>query len=75
MNISWTGLNGVLASESDRITVNSTTSDGHIHTSTLQFSYINEGDENTTYNCIASLSEENETLSESFTMTNLTSKL
>ena len=75
MNISWTGLDGVIANESDRITVHSTTSDGHIHTSTLQFSYISEEDKNVAYNCIASLSGENEALSESFTMTKLTSKL
>ena len=74
VNISWIGPDGVIANESSRITVNPTTSDGYIHTSTLQFSYISEEDENTSYNCIASLSGDHESLSKSFTMTDLTSK-
>jgi len=40
----------------------------------LQFSYISEGDENTSHNCIASLSGENKSYSKSFNMSNLTSK-
>ena len=75
VSISWNGPNDIIANESDRITVIPTTSDGHIHTSTLQFSYISEEDEDTSYNCTASLSGEHELLSESFTMRNLTSKL
>ena len=75
VSISWNGPNGVIANESSRITVIPTTSDGHAHTSALQFSYISEEDEDTSYNCIASLSGEHESLSESFTMRNVTSKL
>ena len=77
VNISWTGPNGVIANESGRITVTPTTySDGHIHTSTLRFTYISEEDENTSYSCTASLlSGEHESLFESFTISNLTSKL
>ena len=75
VNISWIGPHGVIANESSRITVNRTTSDGYIHTSTLQFSYISEEDKNTSYNCTASLSGDHEPLSKSFTMTDLTSKL
>ena len=75
VDISWIGPHGVIASESSRITVVPTTSDGYIHTSTLQFSYISEEDENTSYNCTASLSGEQEPLSKSFIITNLTSKL
>ena len=74
-NISWIGPDGVIANDSSRITVIPTTSDGYIHTSTLQFSYISEKDENTSYNCTASLFREHEPLSKSFTMTNLMSKL
>ena len=74
MNISWIGPNGVIANDSNRITVIPTTSDGYIHTSTLQFSYISEEDENTSYSCTASLFGEHEPLSKSFIVTNLTSK-
>ena len=74
VSISWNGPYGDIANESSRITVIPTTSDGHIHTSTLQFSYISEEDEYTSYNCTGSLSEEHESLSESFIMSNLSSK-
>ena len=75
VSISWNGPYGDIANESGRITVIPTISDGHIHTSTLQFSYISEEDEDTSYNCTASLSGEHELLSESFTMGNLTGEL
>ena len=75
VSISWNGPNGDIANESGRMTVIPTTSDGHIHTSTLQFSYISDKDEDTSYNCTASLSEEYGSLTESFTMRNLTGKL
>ena len=75
VNISWNGPNGVMINESSRITVIPTASNGYIHTSILQFSYISEEDENASYNCTASLSGDHESLSKSFTMTNLTSKL
>ena len=75
VSISWNGPNGVIANESSRITVIPTTSDGHIHTSILQFLYISEEDENTSYNCTASLPGENESVSESFTINNLSSEL
>ena len=75
VSISWMGFDDVIANESNRITVIPTTSDGYIHTSILQFSYISEEDENTSYNCTASLSGGHGSLSKSFTMSNLTSKL
>ena len=75
VSISWNGPNGVIAKESSRITVIPTTSDGHIHTSTLHFSYISDEDEDTSYICAASLPGEHELLSESFTIRNLTGKL
>ena len=75
VSISWNGPNGDIANESGRMTVIPTISDGHIHTSTLQFSYISEEDENTLYNCTASVSGEHESLSKLFTMNNLSGKL
>ena len=75
VSISWNGPNGDIANESGRITVIPTTSDGHIHTSTLQFSYISEEDENTSYNCTVSLSGEHELLPKSFTINSLSSEL
>ena len=73
VSISWIGPNGVMINESSKITVIPTTSDGYIHTSTLQFSYISEEDENTSYTCTAALSGDH--VSKSFTMTTLTCKL
>ena len=76
VNISWIGPDGVIANDSSRITVIPTTSDGYIHISTLQFSYVSEEDENTSYSCTASLSSgDHEPLSKSFTMNILTCKL
>ena len=76
VSISWTGPN-VGTNESSRITVVPANSNGDIHTSTLQFSYISEDDNNISYNCIAFLSAGNITLSyhKSFTISELTSKL
>ena len=63
VNISWVGPKGVItANENSRITVISTTSDGHIHTSTLQFSYISEEDENTLYSCTGSVNGNNKSI-------------
>ena len=77
LSISWIGPNGVIANESNRITVIPITTNDSIHTSTstLQFSYISEEDENVSYSCTASLSGEHKSLSKSFTMSNVTSKL
>ena len=76
MNIRWIGPDGVIANDNSRITVIPTTSGRYIHTSTLQFSYISAEDENTSYNCTASLSSgDHEPLSKSFTMNILTCKL
>ena len=76
VSISWSGPNGVVvANESSRITVIPTTSNGYNHTSTLQFSYISEDDEDTSYNCTASLSGGDELLSKSFTVSSVTSKM
>ena len=74
LDISWTGPNGVIMNDSSRITVIPATSDGHTHTSTLQFSYLSEEDENTSYSCMASLFGEQESLFKSLTMINIASK-
>ena len=79
VSISWTGPNGsITVSEDSRISVlssNAVSSNGYIHTRTLQFSHIGEEDKNTAYNCYASISGESKLLSKSFKLTNLTSKL
>lgn len=76
VNISWIGPNGDIANESDRITVIPTTSNGYNHTSTMQFLYISEQDENASYNCTASLSGGDTTMyHKSFTISELTSEL
>ena len=76
VSISWNGPNGDIANESSRITVIPTTSDGHIYTSALQFSFISDEDEDTSYNCTASLLGKHESLlSAPFTIRNLTGKL
>jgi len=64
VSISWVGPKGVITMNKDsRITVISTISNDHIHTSTLQFLYINEEDENTSYNCTASINGNNKSIS------------
>ena len=81
VNISWSRIRSdgtVINDSSDsnsRITVIPTTSNGYIHTKTLRFSNISEEDENTSYNCTASLYGDHELLSKSFTITILTCKL
>ena len=74
VNITWIGPNGVITNDNtSRITVLPTISDGHNHTSTLQFSYLSDSDENTTYSCDAYLPGDHKYTS--FTIRDLTSKL
>ena len=47
--ISWIGPGGVITND-DRVTISPTTSSGNIYTSSLQFTYLMEGDEGT-YTC------------------------
>ena len=47
--ISWMGLGGVILNDS-RVTISPTTSSGNTYTSSLQFTYLMEGDEGT-YTC------------------------
>ena len=78
VSINWSGPNGVVAvNKGSRITVIPTTSNGYNHTSTLQFSCIIEDDEDISYNCTASLSEGDKTLSyyKSFTISDVTGEL
>ena len=64
-----------MTNNSSRISVIPITSDEYNHTSVLQFSYISEEDENSSYNCIASISGEPDLISDLLNITNLTSKL
>ena len=47
--ISWMGSGGVITNDS-RVTISSTTSSGNTYTSSLQFTYLMEGDKGT-YTC------------------------
>ena len=72
VDISWFGPNGVITNDSSsRISV---ITDSSNYTSTLKFSYISMEEENSSYNCTAYLSGEDQSLSKSFTISKLTSK-
>ena len=72
MSITWNGPNGTIAND-DRITT-TFESVNNVHTSTLQFSNINEEDDGTSYDCTASLSNY-ELESKSINITTLDCKL
>ena len=55
--ISWIGPGGVIAND-NRVTISPTTSSGNTYTSSLQFSYLMEGDEGT-YTCNVMILETN----------------
>ena len=51
VSVSWTGPGGVpILSNTNRVTISPTTSSGNIFTSSLQFDYLMEGDEDN-YTC------------------------
>ena len=50
VKISWTGPGGGSIANNDRVTISPTTSSGNDYTSSLQFTYLMEGDEGT-YTC------------------------
>ena len=51
VTVSWTGPGGVLImSNTNRVTISPTTSNGNIFTSSLQFTYLMEGDDGN-YTC------------------------
>ena len=68
--ISWMGPGGVITSDS-RVTISPTTSSGNTYTSSLQFTYLMEGDEGT-YTCNVMILETNG--SQSVELKPLTSK-
>ena len=54
--ISWMGPGGDTITSDSRVTINPTTSSGNIYTSSIQFTYLTEGDEGT-YMCNAMILE------------------
>ena len=69
--ISWMGPGGVITNDS-RVTISPTTSSGNTYTSSLQFTYLMEGD-NGTYTCNWMIFETS--VSQSVELQPLTSKL
>ena len=70
--ISWIGPNGNDVMNASRMIISPTTSSGNTHTSSLQFTYLMEGDEGT-YTCNVMILEISE--SQSVTLSLLISKL
>ena len=71
VTISWMGPGGVITNDS-RVTISPTTSSGNNYTSSLQFTYLMEGDEGT-YTCIVTIPDTSG--SQSVELQSLTSKL
>ena len=69
--ISWNGPGGVVITNDSRVTISSTTSSGNTYTSSLQFTYLMEGDEGT-YTCNVMILDTTE--SQSVELQSLTSK-
>ena len=69
--ISWMGPGGESITNDSRVTISPTTSSGNNYTSSLQFTYLMEGDEGV-YTCNVMILETS--ASRSFTINNLTSK-
>ena len=69
--ISWMGPGGTITSNS-RVIISPTTSSGNTYTSSLQFTYLMEGDEGT-YTCNVMILET--AVSQSVVLQSLTSKL
>ena len=72
VRISWNGPRGCTIITDGRMSINPTTSSGNIYTSSLQFTYLMEGDEGT-YTCNVMILETN--VSQSVNLQSLTSKL
>ena len=70
--ISWMGPGGSIITSSSRATISPTTSSGNTYTSSLQFTYLREGDEGT-YTCNVTIDDTSE--SDSVDLQSLTSKL
>ena len=69
--ISWMGPGGVTINNDTRVTISPTTSSGNTYTSSLQFTYLMEGDEGN-YTCNVMILETN--VSQSVELQSLTSK-
>ena len=69
--ISWMGPGGVITNDS-RVTISPTTSSGNTYTSSLQFTYLMEGDEGT-YTCNVMILDTSE--SQSVELQSLTSRV
>ena len=69
--ISWMGPGGESITNDSRVTISPTTSSGNNYTSSLQFTYLMEGDEGM-YTCNVMILETSR--SKSFTINSLTSK-
>ena len=69
--ISWMGPGGESITNDSRVTISPTTSSGNNYTSSLQFTYLTEGDEGM-YTCNVMILETN--ISNAFKLKNLLSK-
>ena len=73
VKIDWTGPNGSITNDS-RITINSTTSNnGTIHNSTLQFLYLSQNDSGS-FTCSVTITGTNYNVSQTYQLDNITSK-
>ena len=70
--ISWMGAGGDSITNDSRVTISPTTSSGNNYTSSLQFTYLMEGDEGM-YTCNVMITESNDSVS--VELVNLTGKL
>ena len=73
VNITWIRSNNDTVVTDTRISITTTNSTGHNHTSTLQFSYLSEDDEGLLFTCQVTIL--NNTDSESFEIKEILSKL
>ena len=69
--ISWMGPGGESITNDSRVTISPTTSSGNNYTSSLQFTYLMEGDEGV-YTCVVTILKTN--ISDHFELSNSTSK-
>ena len=74
VSVSWTGPNGTTITNDSRLTITPTVSNGTNHVSTLQFSYLSEGDEGS-YKCYVEMDILGTNESKSYKLENITSKL
>ena len=72
--ISWMGPGGGSVMSDSRVTISPTTSSGNTYTSSLQFTYLMEGDEGT-YTCNVMILETSGSQSDSVELQSLTSTL